>query len=223
MNVIFVMAGTKYSPADVNRLYYQLSSHNPLFNYYCYTDSSQLQLFDPKINIVKIPKKPAVQKVWNKLALFSTSFPVVGKNIFFDLDTLVVDNPFKVLDNVDWSKLTLVNCHWKTPNIVRLTNYDVTINSSVMIWDSANKSVNTYWDHFINSGQKDYFLRKYVGIDRYLMHEAFDRDNFAYLPHDYLQSYKYEQPKRAAIITFEEVDFGSLDIESIAKTYRLDI
>jgi len=216
MNIIFVMVGTKYNPEHVNRLYRSLYKYGPEHKYYCYTDASDIS-FNLNITIIPTFKKPHLVGVWNKLAMFSSEFPVKGKNLYFDLDTLIVGNPFNV--NIDWDKFTMVDCHWKPQSIIRSSNYDVTFNSSILAWDTDSEIVPQFWDHFILSGQKDYFLRKYVGIDRYLKHEYFDKDDFAYFPHDYIRSYKYEQHKSAPVITFEELDFGSIDIDEIAQTY----
>jgi hypothetical protein len=108
----------------------------------------------------------------------------------------------------------MIDCHWKSKDIVRLTNLDVTVNSSVLAWHSDNPKIHNIWNHF-NSGYKDYYLRKYVGIDRFLAHEPFEKDLFDYFPHDYIMSYKYESHnKMAPVITFEELDFGSIDTAS---------
>ena len=116
------------------------------------------------------------------------------------------------MEHIDWSKLTVVDCHWKKSNLYkRLSNYDVDINSSILAWDTNKSDIHGLWDHFYNSGYKDYFLRKYVGIDRYIVHEDFEYNTF---PHDFIQSHKYEPNKKAAVTTFEEVNFEGTNIIS---------
>jgi hypothetical protein len=218
MNIIFVNFGTKYTPWDVNRLYDGLKKYDKDFKYYVYTDNGikDLGLYGLEFTVVK-PMKPTLPKWWNKLAMFSEAFPAKGKNLYFDLDTIIQGDPFTILDNIDWDKLTMIDCHWKSKDIVRLTNLDVTVNSSVLAWHSDNPKIHNIWNHF-NSGYKDYYLRKYVGIDRFLAHEPFEKDMFAYFPHDYVMSYKYEShDKVAPVITFEELDFGSIDTVQIAQ------
>jgi len=217
MNVVFVMVGTKYVPQQVNRLFESLIKYQPDYKYHCYTDAVDTSQFDKRITIIPVIPKPKLVGVWNKLAMFSSKFPVKGKIMYFDIDTVVVANPFDA--EIDWDKFTMVDCHWKPKSIIRSSNYDVTFNSSILAWDTDAEITPQFWDHFIYSGQKDYFLRKYVGIDRYLKHEYFDKDDFAYFPHEYIQSYKYEQRKKAPVITFEELDFGSIDINSVTQTY----
>jgi hypothetical protein len=48
--------------------------------------------------------------------------------------------------------------------------YDVRINSSIMTWTAQEQ--NHVWEHFLKN--KDYFMRKYAGIDRFLVHEGFE-------------------------------------------------
>lgn len=221
MNILFVMVGTKYVPQQVNCLFESLIKYEPNYKYHCYTDAVDTSLFDERIIIIPVITKPKLVGVWNKLAMFSSKFPVKGKTMYFDIDTVIVSNPFEV--DINWDKFTMVNCHWKPESIIRSSNYDVTFNSSILAWDTEMEIVPQFWDHFIYSGQKDYFLRKYVGIDRYLKHEYFDKGDFDYFPHNYIQSYKYEQYKQAPVITFEELDFGSIDINSVTKTYRASL
>jgi hypothetical protein len=206
MNVIFVKWGTKYSAADVNTLYNDLIQYEPNFTYHCYTeDPTDL---NPGINVIPIPEEPVLKVWWNKLRMFSKEFPVVGKCMFFDIDTKINDNPFTILPMIDFDELTLINCPWKSSDIYdRLTNYDVKINSSVITWTAGK--MNRLWDHFYGP-QRDYFLRKYVGIDRYIVHEMFSYDTFH---RTYVQSYKYQKEinYNPSVITYEEVDFGSIN------------
>jgi hypothetical protein len=207
MNVLFVLWGTKYNRSHVENLYNQLKQYGrDDFKYYCFTDQ-QLDI----VGITEIPIDPKLHLhgVWNKLYMFSRDFPVSGDIMYFDLDTIIQDNPFNV--GINFDKLTVVDCHWKSPSIVRITNNDVLINSSVLAWNSNNPDIHHIWDHFQLSGYRDYFLRKYVGIDRYLVHEGYDV-LFDKLPHDYILSYKHEDhSKGSPVVTFEEVDFGSVD------------
>lgn len=52
--------------------------------------------------------------------------------------------------------------------------YDVHINSSIITWTAAEQS--HIWEYFLSN--RDYFMRKYVGIDRFLVHEKFELNNF---------------------------------------------
>tara|TARA_B100000287_G_scaffold413269_1_gene444617 strand:+ start:754 stop:1404 length:651 start_codon:yes stop_codon:yes gene_type:complete len=211
-NIICVKWGEKYSVKHVIDLIQSLKKYNNKFSYICYTDRDADILEQNDIITIPIPNKPLLKKWWNKLKLFDEKFPVSGKNLYFDLDVKINSDPFYVMEHIDWSKLTVVDCHWKKSNLYkRLSNYDVDINSSILAWDTNKSDIHGLWDHFYNSGYKDYFLRKYVGIDRYIVHEDFEYNTF---PHDFIQSHKYEPNKKAAVTTFEEVNFEGTNIIS---------
>ncbi len=213
MNIIFVKWGTKYSSEDVNTLYKSLVRED--FDYYCYTDDPSG--IDPNINIIPIPKKPALKVWWNKLYMFNKDFPLTGKTIFFDLDVYIRSDPWVILESINWQKLTLVDCSYKTHVVdSRKHHFDVKINSSVAAWNADAGRIHSIWDKFYSS-QKDYYLRKYAGIDRFIVHEGFHYDVF---PSDTVQSYKYSYNWKAPIVTFEEVDYGSQDIKSWIKADR---
>lgn len=211
-NIICVKWGEKYSVKHVIDLVQSLKKYNNKFSYICYTDRDADILEQNDIITIPIPNKPLLKKWWNKLKLFDEKFPVSGKNLYFDLDVKINSDPFYIIEHIDWSKLTVVDCHWKKSNLYkRLSNYDVDINSSILAWDTNKSDIHGLWDHFYNSGYKDYFLRKYVGIDRYIVHEDFEYNTF---PHDFIQSHKYEPNKKAAVTTFEEVNFEGTNIIS---------
>jgi len=213
MNIIFVKWGTKYSSEDVNTLYESLVRED--FDYYCYTDDPSG--IDPNINIIPIPAKPALKVWWNKLYMFNKDFPLTGKTIFFDLDVYIRSDPWVILESINWQKLTLVDCSYKTHVVdSRKHHFDVKINSSVAAWNADAGRIHSIWDKFYSS-QKDYYLRKYAGIDRFIVHEGFHYDVF---PSDTVQSYKYSYNWKAPIVTFEEVDYGSQDIKSWIKADR---
>lgn len=219
MNIVFVKVNTKYSNVDVNNIFRQLYKYRPNFNYYCYTDNiSDGANLDNQITPIMIDPKLHLFKVWNKLYMFNENGPIKGQIMYFDLDTIIQSDPFGVIDSIDFTKLTMVKSHWKPEHLVRLTNYDVTVNSSVLAWDSSNTEIHQLWNHFINSGQRDYFVKKYAGIDRYLVHENFNENLFDHFPTEYILSYKYEDhAKRAPVITFEELDFGSIDFKPLTQ------
>jgi hypothetical protein len=109
MNVIFVKWGTKYSSEDVNTLYNNLKKYNNKHTYYCYTDNSEG--LDKHIDVIWIPSSPRLKKWWNKLRMFAQEFPLEGKCMFFDIDTVVMNNPFKVLDQIDFIQFILMVCY----------------------------------------------------------------------------------------------------------------
>jgi hypothetical protein len=209
-NVICVKFGTKYSSDFVNKLYNDLKKVTQSeFKFYCYTDDASG--IDSEVNIIFPLGKPTLKKVWNKLRLFDPAMPFKGKTYFFDLDVKILKDPLIYEDERDWEKLTLIHSHWKIGKLYnRLSNYDVKINSSVMMWDASNPEMHEYWNHF-NSGFRDYFMRKYVGIDRYIVHEDF---TYFIFNHEYIQSKKHQSQVKydPCVLTFEEIDVGINDL-----------
>ena len=211
MNVIFVLWGTKYNSDQLELIFSELKQYGPDHSYYCFTDQD---INIPGINVIPIPPKLHLFGVWNKLHMFAKEFPLEGKTMYFDIDTVIVDNPFK--QNIDWNYLNIIYNRDKDDDLIRLTNYDVKINSSVMAWDRDNEATHELWNHFEHSGLRDYFLRKYVGIDRFIVHEGFTH-LLNYWPADFTWSYKYQEQHEAPIVTFEELDFGSGDFRQRLK------
>lgn len=170
VNIIFVKHGTKYSAKHVNRLADQLVKYYPTANYYCYTE-------DPtNVNITTIPifKRPSLRVWWNKLVMFSKDFPVEGKCLFFDLDMDIKSDPSPYI--TDFTGLTVCEDYYKVGNTKYAIPhaYNVTINSSVITWTAGE--LDHIWKHFLTN--KDYFMRKYEGIDRFIVHEGFEIKTF---------------------------------------------
>lgn len=200
MNIIYVKFGKKYDASHVNKLCKKLVRYSTA-KQYCYTDDPEgLDSWIIPID----PLKPRVPGVWNKLALFSRDFPVKGEFFYFDLDTEVQGNPFP------YFKVTpdVVSLIYNTAKakLVNETNYDTWYNSSLMMYDNRSEGVNEIWDHLVHSGQMDYFFRKYAGIDRFLLHEQMPCRP---LP-DVSSSAKYDTIHDRPLITYEELDFGSV-------------
>ena len=159
-NIIFVKHGDKYSAEHVNRLRDQLMKYYKCA-YICYTD-------DPigvEIECIPCFEKPTLNLWWNKLAMFSKDFPVKGKCLYFDLDMDIKSNPSDFIK--DFEGLTIINAYWKRDKFMRKHAYDVRINSSIIAWTAGEQDY--IWKHFLTN--KDYFMRKYKGIDRFLVHE----------------------------------------------------
>lgn len=167
LNIIFVKHGDKYHAEHVNRLRDQLKEFYPMAQYLCYTN-------DPiGVEIETIPcfKKPKLKYWWNKLAMFSNEFPVEGKCLYFDLDMDIKEDPSNL---ITWDGLTILKDYWKDDLYMAPHAYDVHINSSVITWTAGEQD--HIWKHFLSN--KDYFMRKYPGMDRFLVHEKFEFNNF---------------------------------------------
>lgn len=166
-NIIFVKHGTKYNSDYVNRLTDKLREFFPTTQYLCYTEDR----IGVEIECIPCFKKPSLKFWWNKLAMFSADFPVKGKCLFFDLDMDVKEDPSSFLK---WDGLTILKDYWKNDLYMAPHAYDVHINSSVITWTAGEQT--HIWDHFTTN--KDYFMRKYKGIDRFLVHEGLKFNTF---------------------------------------------
>jgi len=169
-NIIFVKHGDKYSAKHVNRLVEQLLDYYPRANYYCYTDEPEGVM----IECIPVFKKPTLRLWWNKLAMFSKDFPVNGTCLYFDLDMDIKGDPSGFINNYDG--LTVLRDYWKDDLYMAPHAYDVHINSSVITWTAGE--LFGVWDHFMSN--RDYFMRKYAGIDRFLVHEKIKHNTFAH-------------------------------------------
>jgi hypothetical protein len=176
-NIIFVKHGEKYTAAHVNKIYNQLLTYYPSAKYYCYTDDPAG--IQEHIHIINILDRPTVRGVWNKLALFAPdmsmhSYPLNGRCIFFDLDMDVKHDPSQFLNANPG--LTLCSDYWKrdNPRYQIKHAYNVTVNSSIMAW-VAGEHVDI-WQKFLTN--TDYYMRKYKGIDRFIIHENFTVNTF---------------------------------------------
>jgi len=169
MNIIFVKHGTKYSYKHVNRLFEQCFWIWPDAEYFCYTEDKKG--INAAVNIIPCFKRPSLKFWWNKLAMFSKDFPVEGKCLFFDLDMDVKRDPSEF---ITWDGLTVCNDYYKADKYMAPHAYDVRINSSVISWIAGEQS--HIWEHF--NSEKDYFMRKYEGIDRFIVHENIPHNTF---------------------------------------------
>jgi len=166
-NIIFVKHGDKYSSGHVNKLADQLFKYYPTANFYCYTDDSS----GVQITTIPVFKKPTLRFWWNKLAMFSKDFPVQGKCLYFDLD-MDIREDFTHL--IKWDGLTILRDYWKDDKYLPKHAYNVRINSSIITWTAGEQD--HVWEHFLSN--KDYFMRKYVGIDRFIVHENIPHNTF---------------------------------------------
>lgn len=210
MNFIFCKFGSKYSTDFVNKIVMDLKLVVDFANFICYTDYDDKE-FIPDIKVVSNLGQPTLKRVWPKLRLLSEDFPVSGKCIYLDLDTMVMSNPFEALESDhDWSTLHTIPAPWKhNDRFGRINSYDVTHHSSAMVWEAGSPNVTKIWDHF-NSGYRDYFMRKYVGIDRFLAHENLPLKP---LPLNFARSKKHQEDEHnEAIVTFEEIDVRFSDL-----------
>ena len=161
MNIIFVKFGSLYNENHVNKLYNKLNFLFPDSKFWCYTENSKK--INSNINIIKPIR--TLNKWWNKLALFSDKMPFKGSCLYFDLDLEIL----KSFVLPDFKSLSVLHNYTKDNLFWRPHAYDVTINSSLMAWTHGEQT--EIWNKFYSN--RDYYMRKYKGIDRFIVHEKF--------------------------------------------------
>lgn len=159
MKIILLKHGKKYTADDVNRQAESLKKYCD-YDIFCFTE-------DPKdviIDTIPLPRKPKLMRWWNKLHLFNTTFKPFNKCVLFDLDIKIKDNPFPIINSIDWTIPHFIEDYWKKDLKWNPHAYDTMLNSSIMAW-TPHKNIE-YWTKF--SENIDYNTRKYAGIDRYI-------------------------------------------------------
>jgi len=105
--------------------------------------------------------------VWNKLALFT----IHGPCLYIDIDTIAYDK----IPDFEKKPFLIWSAYWKrnSKEFYSPQKLDTVINSSLMYWEGDQSHI---WKHF--QSNKDYFMRKYKGIDRFLFWEDVEYDLF---------------------------------------------
>ena len=192
-NIIFVKHGDKYNAKHVNRLLEQLHDYYPGVNYYCYTDNPEGVLAE----CIPCFEKPSLKFWWNKLAMFSKDFPVKGRCLYFDLDMDIKSDPSQY---INWDGLTILDAYWKKDKYMAPHAYDVSINSSIITWVAGEQD--HIWEKFMSN--RDYYMRKYPGIDRFLVHEQIPFNTFG---HGIVSSVANSPVANAPVLMYNGIDY----------------
>jgi len=169
MKVILLKHGNKYTADDVNRQAESIKKYCD-YDIFCLTEDPT----DVIISIVPLPKRPRLMRWWNKLHVFRPDFAIEGRCVLFDLDMEIKENPFPLIEKIDWSLPHFIKDHWKKNLHWSPHAYDTMINSSIMAWTSHTNE--EYWNVF--SENIDYHTRKYRGIDRYIWDKKLEHGIF---------------------------------------------
>ena len=171
MDVVCLKYGDKFNSFHVNRLYKMVKRNLQCdFKFICYTEDTNG--IDRDIVVQPLPDY-LLETWWWKLTLFEN--PTKVPTIFLDLD-VVIQNDITHFKNycID-DMLCLVKAYWKPYMSKKVEEFDVDINSSIMIW---NGDCTDIWNKFAYN--MDYYMIKYKGIDRYLYYDQ--PDKLLYLP-----------------------------------------
>ena len=88
LSIVCVKWGTKYGSEYVQRLYQGVNQNTTVsFTFVCFTDDPTGLQDDPRIQCMDL--ESGWEGWWNKASLFSSSFPLQGRILYIDLDTII--------------------------------------------------------------------------------------------------------------------------------------
>jgi hypothetical protein len=166
--ILTLKYGEKYTSEDVNRIYNSIPGD---YNRVCVTDNP----IGLNKNITTIPIDHEIEGHWEKVKLFKLEN--LGKVLYLDLDIRIqkgIEHLWKMLDK----NPIICYTYWKPQEFPYHKdsrwsyNYLSNFNSSVMMWED-NRHIYDYWEK-----NKDYYMVKYAGDDRFLYHESFTFEHF---------------------------------------------
>lgn len=182
-NLICVHSGTSYGPEYVLNLW-QGARRNSRdgFDFYVFTDNIKQHPQDLGWNFVKLPDWREINGFkpwWYKLEIFNYQHQLEGKNLYVDLDVVIVNN---------------IDCFWKHSEDFCIcqdfnrafSNNIGSCNSSIMSWH--NNSMSYLYSKFSENMQ--YIVHKYRGDQDYIQDET--KNSQIWWPREWAMSWKWE-------------------------------
>jgi len=209
--ILTLKYGNKYTSNDVNRI---VEYTNNKYNYVCVTD-------DPSglhPDIYTFPIDEEHDGHWEKIKLFQ--YNDLGKILYLDLDIVIQKDIDYLFDYLDKSPM-ICYTYWKPLDFPYHKderwsyNYLSNFNSSVMLWENARH----IYDKWVKN--KDYYMVKYAGDDRFLFHEGF---TFEHWPKGEIYSFKFDGSKyqpEAAIALLNGQDKYPKLVEEYEHEFRM--
>ena len=141
---------------------------NREFSFYCCTDNPTG--LDPDIKVIPLPEHYQLETFWWKFWITSDEFPVKGKCIYLDLDTVIQNDISRIADYDCGSDLHILKAQWRITKVLVHKAPNTLTNSSLMVWDSSIRK-DKMFDKFMSN--PDFYMLKYPGnddfIDQYFM------------------------------------------------------
>jgi hypothetical protein len=150
LNLIVVKWGKLYSPEYVVNLFEGAKRYTDRpFQFYVFTDDTEHLPLDRSWHFIKLPDwtVKANGGWWYKMEIFNQQHGIYGRNLYIDLDTVIVDDLFPF-----WNEITtkdLYICRDFNRQFIKNINK---ANSSVMGWQ--NNSMNTLYKNFVIDNKK---------------------------------------------------------------------
>lgn len=165
--------GNKYGPEFVNRLQNMVKKNfSHPYRFVCLTENSD----NVDCETLPFPKDNDLETYWNKMYLFNKEY-FTGKCIYFDLDIIIQNNFDDMIQYTN--KLTGIYTYWNDTytdgNYPYATlKWKVPFNSSILAWNAED--YHWVWDKF--NEERDWYIIKYFGDDKFLGNEIIDRQTF---------------------------------------------
>lgn len=182
-NLIVVKWGTLYGPEHVINLYEGAKRYTTVpFNFYVFTDNTEGLPKNKNWHFVKLPNfnTAANRGWWYKMELFNQQHNLQGKNLYIDLDAIII-NDLKIF----WDLILTDGLYiCRDFNRQFLSSYQM-CNSSVLGW--RNSSFDYLYRKFINNSKEN--MNKYRGDQDFIHAHATSR---IFWPDNAAMSWKWE-------------------------------
>jgi hypothetical protein len=162
INIVCLKWGTRYSAEWVNRLYTMVKkNYSGPFTFSCCTEDPED--LDLNVQVIKLPEQYDLEKWWWKLWILSEEFPIKGKCLFFDLDTVIQNDITELVEFDNKDNLYMLLPQWRR---TQLGYQGITYrNSSVMLWNSITINPDYFNKFIINY---DYYILKYNADENFI-------------------------------------------------------
>ena len=175
-NIVCVKYGTKYTSDRVDRLYKMVEKNCSLpFSFYCLTDDN---LLDWKLRPIPLDLSLDLESFWWKIQLFN--LPWNSPTLYFDLDIVIQNSIDSILKRIQPNKILTINPDLQHHQDI-LREFDAKINTSVI--GMYPKTLTHVFQNFIDN--KDYYMIKYRGLDRYLSYNHLSICKYLKFDYDY--------------------------------------
>lgn len=183
-NLICVHSGTAYGPEYVLKLWHSANRNSQKgFDFYVFTDNIKQHPQDLGWNFIKLPDYSNFRRFnpwWYKLEIFNSENNIIGNNLYFDLDVVIVNN---IDDFWDWKPAEFRICQDFNRAFSKKVSHS---NSSIMAWKDSSLD----WLHKKFSSNIQHTVDNYRGDQDLIQAEC--KDQIVWWPREWAMSWKWE-------------------------------
>lgn len=183
-NLICVHSGTAYGPEYVLNLWRSARQHSQRgFDFYVFTDNAKQHPQDLGWNFVKLPDYSnfkGFKPWWYKLEIFNSANNIVGNNLYYDLDVVIINN---IDDFWNWMPAEFRICQDFNRQFSKKVSH---CNSSIMGWKDSSLD----WLHKKFSSNIQGIVKDHRGDQDFIQAEC--KDQFVWWPTEWAMSWKWE-------------------------------